>query len=102
MKRFIAVTLKTLKSREMLVCIIVYPLVIFLSSWLLKLLMPYVSDYTVLFGVMSVGAAALLIVVTVWEIFNRLMNHRIQGGHLAIRQRKGVEVPDGINERNTK
>jgi len=102
MKRFFSKTVEALTSRELLVCLVVYPAIVFGAAWISRLLKPYVDGYAVLFGIISIIIAALGVILTIMEIFNRLMHHRIQGEHLAIRQRKGVDIPDGINERNPK
>jgi hypothetical protein len=102
MKRMLIKSLDILKARELYVCLFVYPLIIFCAIWIGNLLSPFIANHLLSFGIISIMAAALCVILILMEIFNRLMHHRIQGQHLALRQQKGVDIPNGINERNPK
>ena len=100
MKQYFAVILALLKSREFWICAIAYPVAAISSKLVYRIVVGFATDHYTLYGTMSFLAATLLVLITIWEIVTRLLNHRIQGEHLKIRREKGIEVPDGIKERN--
>lgn len=88
--------MKILKRRELWFCLIAYPALFLITKLLEKNLKAFASDNPALYGFSVFAVLLVVVVVSMFELVNRIWGHKLQGGKLKLREKEGVNLEDQL------